>query len=610
MRKICLLFFVMFVISIFSAIGAQESIETRVESILNQMTMDEKVGQMVQIERSAISAAEVGNYFIGSVLSGGNDVPAGITAEKLADMIDPYFKQAMNTRLKIPLIYGIDSVHGFSSIVGTVVFPHNIGMGATHNPTLTEKKAVITADETAATGIRWAFAPCIAVVQDIRWGRTYESFGENTKLVSSLGAATVKGLQGELTNSWNIAACAKHYIGDGATEYGTGSFGAIDQGDAKITEEVLRNKFLPPYSEAVKAGVKTIMVSYSGWNGVKMHMQKYLITDILKGELKFQGFVVSDYDALLELPGNSADQINASVNAGIDMFMLSKNYMDFINTVKALVKDGKIPVSRIDDAVSRIIKVKLEMGLFEKPFADKNLLKDVGSKEHREAARECVRESMVLLKNQNGILPLSKKVRKIFVAGKSADDIGNQCGGWTVTWQGGSGNTTSGTTILQAIKKTVDSSTKVVYDKSGNGASGADAAIVVAGEKPYAEFFGDIYKSSPSALWIINYSKSLKLSDEDLRTIDNVKKAGIPLVIILISGRPLLINDVLDKSDAFIAAWLPGTEGQGVADVIFGDYNPTGRLSFSWPKDESQIPVGKIDSGNQPLFPFGYGLNY
>ena len=574
--------------------------ESHVDSLLSMMTIEEKIGQMTQVDLNAIKAnpEDITKYFIGSLLCGGDTEPDDITPAGWADVYDMYQAYALKTRLKIPYIYGIDAVHGHNNVMGAVIFPHNVGLGCTRNPELVKEAEHVTAEEIAGTGIDWDFAPCIAVSRNERWGRTYEAFGETPELSSELGIAAVEGLQGsDLSGASSILACAKHYMGDGGTTDGK------DQGNTECDEATLRRLYLPPYKAAVNAGVGTVMISYSSWNGEKMHGNKYLVTDVLKNELGFRGFVVSDWAAIDQLSPNFKDDIEKSINAGLDMIMIpngpgaKNNYVEFINDLKELVKEGKVSESRIDDAVRRILRVKFEMDLFEHPYTDRALTAKIGSKEHREVARECVRQSLVLLKNQNKTLPLSKDLKKIFVAGKSADDIGNQCGGWTISWQGKSGdNISGGTTFLQAVKGAVSKDTKVVYSEDGSGAAGCDVGVVVVGETPYAEMFGD--------------RKDLSLSEDDMSVIKKVKDAGIPVVVILISGRPMIINDALGLSDAFVAAWLPGSEGEGITDVIFGDYKPTGKLSHSWPKDMSQIPVNFGDKNYDPLFPYGYGLSY
>jgi len=570
-----------------------EEINKKVDALLSKMTLDEKIGQMIQVDRSAVinNPQDIKNYFIGSILSGGGSAPETNTPEAWANMYDMFQSYALQTRLKIPIIYGIDAVHGHNNVYGAVIFPHNIGLGCTRNPDIVEQVARATAIEVAATGIDWTFAPCIAVPQDERWGRTYEGFGETSELAEMMAAAAVRGYQTEILGSSNssILACAKHFLGDGGTKDGK------DQGDTQVDESVLRRVHLPGYISAINAGVGSVMVSYSSIFGQKMHGNKYWITDVLKGELKFQGFVVSDWGGVDQLPCDYKTKLETAINAGIDMVMLPYDYKNFFVNMKQLINENRISVSRIDDAVRRILRVKFQLGLFEKPFADRSLLSKVGSQEHRTIAREAVRQSLVLLKN-NKILPLSKSNKKILVAGKAANDIGIQCGGWTIAWQGAEGNVTKGTTILEAIKKAVSQNSSVTYSIDGNNLSDADVAIAVIGEKPYAEGQGD--------------RTDLNLSKEDLELISKIRAKGIPLIVILISGRPMIITNIIEDCDAFIAAWLPGTEGDGIADVIFGDYKPTGKLSHSWPRSMSQIPINIGDNNYNPLFPYGYGLTY
>lgn len=567
-------------------------IDGDVEGLLAQMTLDEKIGQMTQVDRSFLEKEhDIKYYYLGSLLSGGGSAPPNNRASGWADMYDRYQSMALQTRLQIPLIYGIDAVHGHNNVHGAVVFPHNIGLGCTNNPLLVEQAARATAEEVAGTGIDWTFAPVVAVPRDERWGRTYEGFGEDPGLVRMMAEAAVRGFQGvNLGGTTSILSCAKHYVGDGGTT------GGKDQGNTEADEQTLRAVHLQGYVAAIQAGVGSIMVSFSSWNGQKMHGNKYLLTDVLKGELAFKGFLISDWAGIDQLPGDYASDVETAINAGLDMIMVPQRYKEFIASAKNLVLQGKIPMSRIDDAIRRILRVKSEMGLFVRPFTDRSLTTTVGSSSHRSVARECVRQSIVLLKNQNHVLPLSKNLSRIHVAGKNADDLGNQCGGWTISWQGSSGNITIGTTILQAIRKAVSAGTAVTYSRDGSGAAGADAGIVVIGERPYAEGYGD--------------RANLNLDTEDILAFGKVKNAGVPTVVILISGRPMIINPQLDLSDAFLAAWLPGTEGDGAADVLFGDYHPTGRLSHSWPRGMSQIPINYGDAAYDPLFPYGFGLNY
>ncbi|RKY47279.1 MAG: beta-glucosidase [Candidatus Neomarinimicrobiota bacterium] len=568
------------------------AIEKEIDRLLSQMTLEEKVGQMTQVDIRYIKKPEdVIKYGFGSILSGGGATPTPNTPEAWADLYDSLQTLALRTRLGIPIIYGIDAVHGHNNVKGAVIFPHNIGMGATRNPDLVKKACEITAVEVAATGIDWTFGPCVAVTRDERWGRTYESFGESPDLVSEMAKAEVEGFQGtSLDDPLSIVACAKHFIGDGGTT------GGVDQGNTEVDEETLRKIHLPGYISAIKAGVGTIMASYSSWNGIKCHGNKYLITTLLKGELGFEGFVVSDWAAIDQLPGDYRSDIKTAINAGIDMVMVPDKYEEFISNLIDLVEKGDVSQSRIDDAVRRILRVKFKLGLFENPFSNRDLLPKIGCEEHRMIARQCVRESLVLLKNKNNILPLPKNLKRIHVSGKNADDIGNQCGGWTITWQGSSGNITDGTTILQGIKKAVSSETKVTYSFDGSGAEGADVAIAVLGERPYAEMKGD--------------RQDLSLDSDDLRTLENLRKANVPTVVILITGRPLIITEQLDSMDALLVAWLPGTEGDGIADVLFGDFSPKGKLPVSWPRDMSQIPINIGDANYDPLFPYGFGLTY
>ncbi|MBN1409809.1 MAG: glycoside hydrolase family 3 C-terminal domain-containing protein [Spirochaetales bacterium] len=567
------------------------SAEERTEDLLSKMSLDEKIGQMTQAENSVLfdNKNDIRKYYIGSILSGGGAGPRGqANAKAWADMYDEFQSYALRTRIGVPMIYGVDAVHGHNNVKGAVIFPHNIGLGCTRNPELVGEVARITALEVAATGIDWTFAPCIAVPRNERWGRTYEGFGETPELVAMMAEAAVKGFQGaNLSDPETILACAKHFLADGGTMSGK------DQGNALIDETELREIHLPGYLSAINAGVGSIMASFSSWNGNKMHGNKYLLTDVLKTELGFSGFVVSDWQAINQLPGGFDAQVRESINAGIDMVMVPHDYREFFKQLKKEVEGGKIPMERIDDAVRRILKIKFQMGLFENPLTDRSLLSSVGSKEHREVARDAVRQSLVLLQNKNRILPLAKNLKHIHVTGKSADNMGRQCGGWTITWQGESGRITAGTTVLDAIKNTVSPDTKVTYSSDGKG---ADIGIVVIGEEPYAEGKGD--------------SNDLDIDEKDKTAIESMKKLGIPFVVILISGRPLLIQEVLKDSDAFIAAWLPGSEGQGIADVLFGDYKPTGKLSLSWPKTMIQIPVNVGDPVYDPLFEYGFGLTY
>ena len=582
--------------------------DSKVQALLSQMTLEEKVGQMVQAEQSALKdIGDIEKYFLGSLLSGGSSDPkTGNGLKDWTDLYDSFQARTRNTRLRIPILFGIDAVHGHSNLLNAVIFPHNIGLGCTRNAGLVERAARVTAEEVRATGINWTFAPCVTVPRDERWGRTYEGFGESPELARTLGEAAVRGFQGnDLGNPLSVLACAKHFVGDGGTTFGTGkTLGdktrILDRGDTRMSEDELRRIHLPGYVGAIKAGVGTIMPSYSSWNGVKCSGSKRLLTEILKQELNFEGFLISDYNAIDEMPGDYKSQIETSVNAGMDMFMVPTKYRELYSLLLELVRGNRVTMSRIDDAVKRILRVKFATGLMDKnrsPLADRTLHATFGSAEHRQVARECVRRSLVLLKNRNRTLPISKRLKRIHVAGRSADDIGNQCGGWTISWQGKSGNiTTGGTTILQAIQDTVSNNTKITSSNDGSGAAEADLGVVVIGETPYAEMLGD--------------RKDLNLSPEDIAVVERMKQANIPLVVVLLSGRPMIINKVLDICDAFVAAWLPGTEGRGITDVLFGDYKPTGKLSVSWPRSMDQIPINVGDATYDPLFKYGYGLTF
>jgi len=577
-----------------------ESRDERVEALLKLMTLEEKIGQMTQVDYDAIKkqTGDIAAYSLGSILWGGNSEPPSVKPNAWSEIYDTYQDLTKKTRLKIPLLFGIDAIHGHNNVDGTVITPHNVGLGATRNPELVERVGRMVAAEVRGTGIQWTFAPCVAVARDERWGRTYESFGEDPNLVKELGAALVKGFQSDrLSNPSSMLACVKHYLADGGTTNGK------DQGNSEMDEATIRRLHLPGYVEAINAGAMSIMASYSSWNGQKMHGNKYLLTDVLKGELGFKGFVVSDWAGIDQLPGSYKEEIALSINAGLDMAMIptglgeKNNYLEFMTLLKELVKENTVPLSRIDDAVRRILRVKSEMNLFDNSSRDTKLTASIGSKEHREIARDAVRQSLVLLKNEKGFLPLSRNLKRIHVAGRGADSIGMQCGGWTVSWQGSSTLKLDGaTTILQAVKETVSKNTNVTYSIDGAGAVGAEAGIVVVGESPYAEMFGD--------------SKDLALSKKDLAVIETMKSSGVPFVAILLSGRPMIIDPALKASAAFVAAWLPGTEGEGITDVIFGDFKPVGKLPHSWPRTMEQVPINVGDPTYDPLFPYGFGLTY
>ena len=576
-----------------------------INKMIDRMTLEEKIGQMTQVDyRYLKEKSDIAKYFLGSILSGGGSTPPTNQPSSWVELYNDFQQEALKTRLKIPLIYGIDAVHGHNNVLGATIFPHNIGLGCANDKNLIQDIAAATAAEVKATGLDWTFAPCVAVAQDERWGRTYESFSEDSEIVTELGVASTIGYQGRTLNKNSVLACAKHFVGDGNTVFGTGTnWYKIDRGDVVLNEEELRGKYIKPFRESIKMGVGSIMVSYNSWKGQKLHGHKYLINDVLKKELKFRGIVVSDWAGINEIDKDYKTCIIQSINAGIDMNMVpgslnpdDNSYDDFIRLAIESVKEGSIPIERIDDAVFRILKIKKKIGLFDKPIKNPKNTNVVGSKKHRDLARKSVRKSLVLLKNKGDILPLDKNSGKITLVGEHADNIGYQSGGWTIHWQGGSGDITPGTTILDAFKSVVIDSSRIHYSKDGNDLSNSDVVVVVVGEKPYSEGVGD--------------RDALYLSDEDRKLLNKIGNTNLPHVVILISGRPMIINEALAKSDAFVLAWLPGTEGEGITDVIFGDYNFTGKLSMTWPKSMKQIPINYGDSNYDPLFKLGFGLSY
>jgi len=559
-----------------------------VEALLAQMTLDEKIGQMTQADKTAIhDGRDIRDLFLGSVLSGGDSLPVPNSPQTWAEMTDRFQTQALSTRLGIPLIYGVDAVHGDGDVKGAVLFPHNIGLGATRNPELVRRAARVTARETAGSGARWAFAPCLAVARDERWGRTYESFGESPELAETLGAAAVRGYQ-EADDGSAVLACAKHFVGDG------GTFGGKDQGDTRVAEDELRRIHLPGYVAAIQAGVGSVMVSYSSWNGAPMHGNRHLVTDVLKGELGFSGFVVSDWAAIDKMSPDYGADIERAVNAGVDMIMVPIRYREFVTRLRALVAAGRVAPARIDDAVRRILRQKVRFKLWERPFADRALTAAIGSPEHRAVAREAVRQSLVLLKNERAALPLRPGAR-VHLCGFRADDLGVQCGGWSVGWRGHKGTFTDGTTIRQALEHALGAG-RVSFSTDGAGAAQADVVVAVVGEDPYAEGSGDRAK--------------LELSPADRALVAAAHQTGKPVVVVLLTGRPLILGDLLDAAAAVVVAWLPGTEGAGVADVLSGAARPAGKLPCSWPRTMAQIPVNVGDAGADPLFPYGFGLSW
>jgi beta-glucosidase len=569
-------------------------VTTRVSDLLSRMTLDEKLGQMTQAERGAVTSADVTTYRLGSLLSGGGSAPSPNNATSWANMYDTFQQAALATPLGIPVIYGVDAVHGHNNVYGATIFPHNIGLGATRDQALVQQIGQVVAEEVSGTGIDWDFAPCVCVARDDRWGRTYESFGEVPDIPSSM-TSLITGLQGSsLGGPTSVLATAKHYVGDGGTT------GGDDQGNTQLSEAQLRAIHLPPFQAAVNRGVGSVMISYNSWNGVKMHGHQYLISTVLKGELGFSGFVVSDWNGIDQIdgqPGFTAAEVVAAVNAGIDMVMVPNAWKTFIGVLRSEVQAGRITLARVDDANRRILTKKFELGLFERPLTNRAYTSTIGSASHRALARQAVRQSQVLLKNAGNVLPLARDNNKIFVAGKNANNIGNQSGGWTISWQGSSGNITPGTTILQGIRNAVGPTSSVTYNVRGTGIDTSyNVAIAVVGETPYAEGQGD-------------RTTNMSLDREDLRTIAALRKTGVPVIVVLVSGRPLEIATELPKWNALLAAWLPGTEGDGVADVLFGTTSPTGRLPMTWMTSVSQQPINDGD-GKAPLFPLGFGLTY
>jgi beta-glucosidase len=582
--------------------------DAQIRDLVARMTLDEKVGQMTQAEAGSGFIGheqDIETYFLGSMLSGGDADPKTNSLQDWTDMVDRLQAHALRTRLKIPILYGVDAVHGHANVIGAVVFPHNVGLGASRDAKLVEEIAQITAKEVRATGIQWTFAPCVTVPRDIRWGRSYEGYSEDPKLVAELGAAAVIGYQGrDMAGPLRVLACAKHFAGDGGTTWQSGQFtmdakrAPLDQGDTRLDEATLRSLHMQGYLTAIAVGVGSIMPSFNSWNGEKASGSRRLLTEILKQEFGFEGFLISDYDALDQLPGDRRAQIKQSINAGMDMVMVPDKYKEFIADLRRLVEAGEVPMARIDDAVTRILRAKYALGLFEagrSPLADRKLHADFGSKAHRAVARRAVGESLVLLKNAKKTLPLSRTAKRIHVGGKNADDLGNQCGGWTIDWQGKSGTPTKGTTILAALRETAPK-TSITFSRDASGAEGADVAVIVVGETPYAEGPGD--------------REDLSLDAADKEAVANAKKAGVPVVLVVVSGRPMVLGDAARDSEAIVAAWLPGTEGQGVADVLFGDRKPTGKLPFTWPRRMEQILMHAGDATYDPLFAYGHGLSY
>lgn len=590
---------------------ATKPVKERVAALLAQMTLEEKVAQMIQSEQMEANGGatpeQVTQFGIGSMLSGGGSAPtSGNQATDWEARINEYKTAAVNSRLGIPLIYGVDAVHGHNNVADTTIFPHNIGLGAANDPDLVKRIGAAVAEEVRATGAQWTFAPVVGIPFNERWGRFYECFGETPELVGRLGVAYIEGFQGTqgeegYLGEKKVAATAKHFVGEGQVTDG------INQGDVPLTNAEFdalleQDKILEPYQKAVDAGVQTVMITFNSVDGVKCHESYHVITELLKDKLGFKGFVISDYNGLDQVNGAThKEKVKATVNAGMDMLMEPYDWQECMYDLIDLVNEGGVSMDRIDDAVSRILTVKFNLGLFEEKIGgdtEKQLLETVGSSEHRAIAREAVQKSQVLLKNDKvgGGIPVMealKSYKNIVVAGSKADDLGSQCGGWTINWQGKTGNTTTGTTILKGIQDAIGSSKTVTYSEEGTITKDTEAMLVVVGEQPYAETQGD------------REEKALVLSNETRTILENAKKTAkeagnedVAMILVMVTGRPMTIADYVDEFDGIVEAWLPGTEGEGVADVLFGETDFSGTLSVTWPWYAKDI-VGKLDAANQ-----------
>ena len=583
-------------------------IEAQIDEILPKLTLEQKVGQVIQGDTGSLTPEDVKKYRLGSVLSGGNSAPGPLPyaeTKSWLEMADKYYNASIDdedVEIAIPIIWGIDAVHGHANLKGSIIFPHNIGLGAMNNPDLIEQIASITAHELTVSGHDWTFAPTLAVPQDLRWGRSYEGFSENPDLVKSYGDRIVIGLQGEFGSEnfmgdGRVISSAKHFLADGATENG------VDQGDALITEKELSKVHAAGYYSSIPAGVQTVMASFSSWQGRKLHGDKELLTDVLKGKMGFNGFVVGDWNGHGQVPGCINTDCPQSLNAGLDMYMAPDSWKGLYESTLQHVKDGTIAMERLDDAVRRILRVKLLSGIFQKGApstranaGNENLL---ALPEHKNVARQAVRESLVLLKNNNQLLPIDPS-KTILVVGDGASSISKASGGWTLSWQGtGHSNDKfpNGESILEGIEKTVnDAGGKLIFSKDGDTSIKADVVIAVYGEDPYAEFQGD------------RENLAFTPNGFDTNKLSTYKENGIPIVSVFLSGRPMWANTEINNSDSFVAAWLPGSEGGGVSDMLFKtdpSFDFTGRLSFTWP---ASAVVSK--NNNQELFKIGYGLSY
>lgn len=570
-------------------------VSDRVDIVLGQMTQAEKFGQMTQVEEHSLAPGDVASLALGSVLHGGGSVTDKGGKEEWESAVVARHKEAIdNTRLGIPLLYGVDAVHGFGGMYGATVFPQQMGLGAANDPALMTEIGTVTAQELSAVGIRWNFAPVLAVPTDIRWGRTYETYSQDPTIVANLGAAYIRGLQSpSLSDPAAVLATAKHFIGDGNTVYGSSTQNQgrpylLDQGDTPADTSLLHDTLLPPYEAAIAAGAQSVMATYSSWGGQKVHGDAPLLTDTLRGELGFTGFVVADWAGCDQInPADYDDSIAQCVNAGIDMVMTPYDGFAFQSALAKGVDSGAISQARIDEAVSRILTVKFEMDVFANPYPDPTASNLVGSPDNRAVARRAVQESQVLLKN-DGVLPISPSTKTIAIVGNTADDMGRQAGGWTQSWQGDVGDVIPGTTIGSGIQARAGAGTNVTIGLPETGI--VDLCIAVVGEKPYAEGHGD----------------SMDLAMLRLNVLDTLTGRCASTVLVIVSGRPVMITDALPHVNAAVAAWLPGTAGEGVADTLFGDVPFMGKLPVNWPRDIGQVPAAP--AGEDYLFPMGYGL--
>ena len=594
-----------------SPIGLSASKEARIGRMLAQMSIEEKVGQVIQPEWKTIKPEEVTKYHIGSIENGGGAVPGGnkhSTVKDWLDLIEPYYQASVvpGKKVTIPLIWASDAVHGHNNVYGATLFPHNIGLGAAHDPELLRRIGEVTAAEVRSTGMDWTFAPTIAVARDDRWGRSYESYSEDPKIVSQYAAAMVAGIQGtgsDFLGPNHVIATAKHFLGDGSTD------GGRDQGDSTVSEADLSRLHAVPYVQAINTGTQSVMASFNSWHGVKLHANKALLTDVLKGRMGFDGFIMGDWLAHGQIPGCSNSDCSVAFNAGLDIFNQPQDWKALHENLVRQVKSGEIPKSRLDDAVRRILRVKFRMGVFDAPSPAKRAtsLQPIGTPAHRAVAREAVRKSLVLLKN-NGVLPIRPSAT-VLVAGDGANNIAMQSGGWTLSWQGadnGPNDFPGATSIYEGLKAQIEASGgQALLSPDGTSPQKPDVAIVVFGEKPYAEFMGD---QSDVALHHNNV--------ESLELVRSLKNQGIPVVAVMMSGRPLYVKPQINAADAFVEAWLPGSEGAGVADVLLSrpdgtpQYDFQGRLSFSWPKRPDQTPLNIGDTAYDPQFAYGFGLSY